>query len=390
MKNEIVIQGSIKFLNLGELIQILCGNGSSGVLRIKSPYATEFGIVYFDKGNIINASSGVLSGLDALYSLFGWIEGKYEFTETVPVCERVINQSHMTILLDGMRMLDDGEVEILGPDAVGAAKNTFADNDANPPVIQGPPIDYTYIVSEEEFHDGESIFEEGRHGDWIWVVLEGVVDVARDHPSGFLTVYRLGNGSFVGDVASFLIRNSTRTYSAKAVGKVQLGVIDCRRLAQECSKASDEFKALVLSIDRRLRHITNRLVEYANKENDLDTYLKFRKVVAKQGRQDNRLFLVQHGKASLIQKTDDGIVPLMILEPDDVFGHMPFLDTGHEPEFASVLASEDIEIQTLDSDVIQSDYDTISTTFRNIIENIATRIKTSTTVLKNMQKELKN
>ena len=65
MKEE-KLKGNIKFLNLGDLMQLLGGNGSSGILRILSTYAPEPGIIYFDNGNPINASCGMLSGLDAL------------------------------------------------------------------------------------------------------------------------------------------------------------------------------------------------------------------------------------------------------------------------------------------------------------------------------------
>ncbi len=107
-----------------------------------------------------------------------------------------------------------------------------------------------------------------------------------------------------------------------------------------------------------------------------------------QGDDEKRLFRVQHGKASLVQKTDDGFVPLAHLERDDFFGYIPFLDLGHEPEFASVLASKDLKIQTLNPDILQQEYDNISTTFKNFIDNIATCTHYSTKVLNNRQKEL--
>ncbi len=112
---EDILQGNIKFLNLGDLMQLLGGNGSSGILRIMSPYAPEPGIIYFDNGNPINASCGMLSGLDALYSLFGWTDGDFEFTTTSVTSERVITKGRMGIILDGLKMLDEGRTERLGP-----------------------------------------------------------------------------------------------------------------------------------------------------------------------------------------------------------------------------------------------------------------------------------
>ena len=385
---EDILQGNIKFLNLGDLMQLLGGNGSSGILRIMSPYAPEPGIIYFDNGNPINASCGMLSGLDALYSLFGWTDGDFEFTTTSVTSERVITKGRMGIILDGLKMLDEGRTERLGPVSMDSRTAKYSDAGAALPVIWGPLVDYMYVVDEEEFHDGDTILQEGRHGNWVWVVLEGVIDIIRETTSEPLTLFQIGNGSFVGSISSFLVRNHSRMYSAKAVGDVQLGVLDSQRLAPEYSKMSYEFKAFVMSLDRRLRHVTDRVVEYSTKQIDLDDYLRYRQKVIEQGDDEKRLFRVQHGKASLVQKTDDGFVPLAHLERDDFFGYIPFLDLGHEPEFASVLASKDLKIQTLNPDILQQEYDNISTTFKNFIDNIATCTHYSTKVLNNRQKEL--
>jgi CRP-like cAMP-binding protein len=385
---EDILQGNIEFLNLGDLMQLLGGNGSSGVLRIMSQYAPEPGMIYFENGNPINATNGKLSGLDALYSLFGWTDGDFEFTSTNVTSERVITKGRMGIILDGLKMLDEGQIERLGPVSMDSRTAKYSEADAALPVIWGPLIDYMYVVDEEEFHGGDTILQEGRHGNWVWVVLEGVIDIIKETTSGPLTLFQIGNGSFVGTVSSFLVRNHSRTYSAKAVGDVQLGVLDSQRLAQEYSKMSYEFKAFVMSLDRRLRHVTDRVVEFSTKQIDIDDYLKYRQKVIEQGDDEKRLFRVQHGKASLVQKTEDGFVPLAHLERDDFFGHIPFIDLGHEPEYASVLASKDLKIQTLNPDIIQQEYDNISTTFKNIVDNIATCTHSLTKVLNNRQKEL--
>jgi len=388
MKEENKLRGNIEFLNLGDLMQLLGGNGSSGILRIISPYAPEPGMIYFDNGNPVNASCGMLSGLDALYSLFGWTDGEFEFTPTSVTSERVITKGRMGIILDGLKMLDDGQIERLGPVAADSRMAKYSDADAALPVVWGPLVDYMYVVDEEEFFDGDAILEQGRHGNWVWVVLEGIINIVKETDAGPLTLYQVGNGSFVGSVSSFLARNHSRTYSAKAVGDVQLGVLDSQLLAQEYSKMSYEFKAFIMSLDRRLQQLANRAVEYSTKQIEIEDYLKHRKKVIEQGDEEKRLFRVQQGRVSLVQQTDYGFVPLARLERDDFFGYVPFLDLGHEPNFASALASSDLKIQTLNPDIIQQEYDNISTTFKNIIENIGTCIHSLTKVLNSQQKEL--
>ena len=387
MKDEIVLKGNIEFLNLGDILQLLGGNGSSGILRIMSPYAPEPGLVYFDAGNPVNASCGSLSGIDALYSLFGWTEGDFEFTEMELQSERIITKGRMGIILDGLKMLDDGQIERLGTISIDTRTAKYSDAEASdPPVIWGPLVDYMYVVDEEEFFDRESLLEEGRHGNWMWVILEGVVNIIKHTPSGPMTVLQLGNGSFVGSVSSFLVRNHSRIYSAKASGNVQVGVLDSQRLSQEYSKMSYDLKAFIMSIDRRFKCLLDRVARYPDSMDDLDEYLSNKKKVIEQGEEEKRLFRVQQGRASVIQHAENMYLPLLHLYRDDFFGFMPFLNIGHEPEFASVLASKDLKILTLNPDLLQKECDAISTTFKNILENVATSIFSTTRVLSNLQK----
>jgi CRP-like cAMP-binding protein len=388
MNDETVLKGNIEFLNLGDILQLLGGNGSSGLLRIMSPHALEPALVYFDKGNPVNASCGSLSGLDALYALFGWIEGDFEFSEMEIQSERMITKGRMGIILDGLKLLDDGHIERLGSVSPVHADKYSDVEESESPVIWGPLVDYMFVVDEEEFYDGETLLEEGKHGNWIWVILEGVVNILKNTPSGPTPVIQLGSGSFVGSVASFLVRNHSRTYSAKAEGNVQVGVLDSQRLAQEYSKMSYELKAFTMSIDKRLRSLMERVVEYSENSIELDDYLANKKKVIEQGDDEKRLFRVQQGKASVIQQSENGYIPLLHLYRDDFFGCMPFLNIGHEPESASVLASKDLKILTLNPEVLQKECDTISTTFKNILDNVATCISSTTRVLNKQHKEL--
>src|SRR5210317_330888 len=115
MNNTVSLSGSLDFLNLGELLNLLGTNGSSGVLHVKSNYSSESGLVYLDKGNPINAVNGSLTGLDAVFSLFGWTDGQFEFVQEDVRCEKEITKSRMEIILDGLRLLDEGKIEKLGP-----------------------------------------------------------------------------------------------------------------------------------------------------------------------------------------------------------------------------------------------------------------------------------
>lgn len=387
-RDETVLKGNIEFLNLGDILQLLGGNGSSGILRIMSPYAPEPALVYFENGNPVNASCGAKSGTDALYSLFGWTEGEFEFTEMDIQSDRVITKGRMSIILDGLKMLDDGQIERLGPVSLDSRTARYSDADAtDPPVIWGPLVDYMYVVDEEAFYDKEMLLEEGRHGNWMWVILEGVVNIVKETSNGPVTLMKLGTGSFVGSVSSFLVRNHARLYSAEASGNVQVGVLDSQQLSQEYSKMSYDMKAFIMSIDRRLRCLLDRVAKFPGSMDDLDEFLDNKKKVIEQGETEKRLFRVQQGRASVIQHAESMYLPLLHLYRDDFFGHIPFLNMDHEPEYASVLASKDLKILTLQPEVLQKEMDSISMTFKNILENLSTAISSMTRILKNLQRK---
>lgn len=379
MKTNAALAGSLTFLNLGDVLQLLGSNGVTGVLRIISQYAQEPGVIYIDKGNPINALCNNKNGLDALLALFGWVDGDFEFRDEAITAKKEITQNRMEIILDGLRKLDDGEIEKLGPAAAIAAAES--DAKASGPVVKGPLVDYMDVIDEEEFEAGRKIVIEKSHGNWIWVIMEGQVDVLKEVNSETVKILTLAEGSFIGSVQSFKMEGNIRSATTQAAGKVHLGVLDTQRLATEFSGISPDFRNLFMSLDHRLRQITDTAIDLYEKKNPIEEIMKDKKALIKQGQQDAKLYAIEEGEAFVVRKTDHGYVPLARLRKDNVFGPIPFLDIGHEPGGASVLAAQDsIKVKELDPDQLQDEYNRLSTTFRNIIINISTCISATTSV----------
>ena len=368
-------------------MQLLGSNGSSGILRIHSPHMTEPGIVYFENGNPVNASDGTLVGLDGLYALFGWTEGTFEFSEERVPVEKVINRSRMGIILDSLKMLDDGEIMVLGGTPSDSEAKEETTDESGFQRVNGPMVDYMYVVDEEDFYDGETIIEEGKHGNWIWVILEGVIEVIKETPKGPLTIMRISNGSFVGSLSSFLVKDHARSATARSLGNVQLGVLDSQRLSQEYAKMSTDFRRLIMSLDKRLKQLTNRVVEYHTQSINIESFIKDKQKIMRQGEAQNKIFRIQQGHVHIVQQDKESYLPLVSLSKDDYFGTFPFIDMGHEPDKASVLASKDLKIVSLDAGVFQQEYDNVSSTFKNIIENVATCVSATTGVIKKIQQQ---
>ncbi len=382
MRDNVVLAGSLKFLALGDIMQLLGANSSTGVLRLISRYAADPGFIYFENGNPVNAACGTSIGLEAVYALFGWTDGEFEFTNENILSQRVITKSRMGIILEGLKMVDDGQVKRVGPGTASRPQKAVGNSDSIP-IIKGPLVDYMYVADEEDFFDGEYIVEEGKHGSWIWVILEGVVEIMRDTPEGSLPIVRLGDGSFIGSLSSFLIQGHIRTATAIAVGNVQLGVLDSQRLAQEFAGLTPEFRGLLVSFDKRLKQLNERVIEIRQKQLDTAEYFENKKPVIKQGSTENELYIVRDGTASVVRTEDFGKIPLAQLYKGDYFGNIPFLDIGHEPEFASVMATNDLKVRKVDAVQFQKEYDQLSTTFKNFIDNVATCLSVSTKVVSN-------
>jgi CRP-like cAMP-binding protein len=386
MRDNVVLAGSLKFLALGDIMQLLGANASTGVLRLISRYAPEPGFIYFENGNPVNASCGSTIGLEAVFSLFGWAEGDFEFTHENIFSQRVITKSRMGIILEGLKMVDDGQIKRVGPGVASRKQGVAVDMDAVP-IVKGPLVDYMYVADEEDFFDGEYVVEEGKHGSWIWVILEGVVEIVRETSEGPLPIVRLGDGSFIGSLSSFLIQGHIRTASAIAVGNVQLGVLDSQRLAQEFATLSPEFRGFLVSLDNRLKQLNERAMELRRKQLEPTEFADDKKPVIKQGTSEEDLYIIREGTASVVRQEDYGRIPLARLCKGDYFGHTTFLDMGHEPEFASVLASRDLKVRKIDLPQFQKEYNQLSTTFKNFIDNVSTCVTVSTKVVCNYYKK---
>lgn len=387
MKPGVALGGSLTFMNLGELLQLFGSNGSSGILRIHSQYTPEPGVIFFQKGNPVDAIALDKKGLDGLFALFGWTDGDFEFTpEDTSGTRPAIKQGRMEIILDGLRMLDDGEIEKVGP----SAADEKVGGDETPgtgPLIKGPLIDYMYIVDEEEYSDGQEIVTENSHGNWIWVVVQGAVQVAKETPQGRMDILRVGEGAFIGSFRSFLMEGNIRSATSYALGNIQLGVLDTQRLFSEYSSASSEFQKVMHSLDLRVREVTRRVVDIHLNQYDPEDFMKDKQPFLEQGKGDGKLYLIEEGEAAVVRSTKTGMLPLAKLSEGDFFGTVPFLELGHEPNSASIFASESLKTTELDAEKISSEYENLSPTLQKMIEHLANCASATSMVVQSKYKK---
>jgi len=333
-------------------------------------------------GNPNNASSGGLKGIDAVYSFFGWTEGSFEFSEDEVHAGQVIKQSRMEIVLDALRMVDDDELEMVGPPSFdeGAATEAGSGGKDGLPIIKGPLVDYAFIINEEIVPDGKQIVQEGAHGKWMWVIFEGKVRVSRETATGPLTIAMLGEGCFIGTFEALLFGEYSRNATVTAEGEVRLCLLDAERLFEVYTALSSDFKNLLISLNGRLQRITDRAVEMYTKEDTLTELVKEKEVLIQKGSSKEELLSIIEGEAYVVGQTRKGVFPLMAIKKNDFFGHMPFINIGHEPRSAAILASENLKTDKLDIQKLQKEYEEIPETFRNLIYHMATCISMTSSI----------
>jgi len=114
------------------------------------------------------------------------------------------------------------------------------------------------IASHEEFLDGQVIIKEGTHGDWIYVVEEGSVEVSRKIKDRQVVVAVLSKGEIFGELA--FITSVPRTSTVKAIGDTKVGIIDKDYFTREYNKLPDDFRRIFHTTAMRLKKMTDAFV----------------------------------------------------------------------------------------------------------------------------------
>ena len=106
----------------------------------------------------------------------------------------------------------------------------------------------SFGIRREHFEPGEVIFQEGGHGDWLYIIVDGEVDVLKQVPGqGEVPLRRLMPGQCFGEIA--LLGDHVRTATTKSVTAVNLLAVD-----------RDAFQALFSTLPP-LREFFERLIE---------------------------------------------------------------------------------------------------------------------------------
>jgi response regulator RpfG family c-di-GMP phosphodiesterase len=100
------VSGNLREMPLPELVQVLARSRKSGKLKIRS--GNDLGEVHFADGDVVNALWSNFRGEEAFYEMFRLQDGDFGFDPGFKPSGRTIQADADSLLLEGMRRLDEG------------------------------------------------------------------------------------------------------------------------------------------------------------------------------------------------------------------------------------------------------------------------------------------
>jgi hypothetical protein len=104
------LTGQINDLSLSELIELFCNWRKTGCLTVEYPQGTaQF---YLRPGAIVHAAFEDLNGVEAVHYALTLSNASFSFQSEVEAPEQSIDQPWTSVVLDGLRKIDEGLVAI--------------------------------------------------------------------------------------------------------------------------------------------------------------------------------------------------------------------------------------------------------------------------------------
>jgi type IV pilus assembly protein PilZ len=122
------------------------------------------------------------------------------------------------------------------------------------------------IASEEQYADGQIIFQEGTWGNWVYVIKQGSVEISKMIGAKTYVLSVLEPGEVLGELGYLGVFE--RTATARARGATTLGLIDRTFLDREFNNLSVYLRAILVTAVKRFRNQIERSCAYAIRKDD--------------------------------------------------------------------------------------------------------------------------
>jgi len=100
------LTGELSDLSLAELIEFFCNQRKTG--RLKVIYSVGPGYFYLQSGSVVHARIGELRGIEAVYYALTLPNASFTFSPAFEAPEQTINQPWTSVVLEGLRRMDEG------------------------------------------------------------------------------------------------------------------------------------------------------------------------------------------------------------------------------------------------------------------------------------------
>ncbi len=104
------MKGSLKDLQLPDLVQVMSMQGKTGRFILKNEEENEVGYVYLEEGEIVHAEVGDIEGEFAVYKIAPWSKGEFMFEPDVPPPKRSIKKPNASLMMEAAKRLDEWKV----------------------------------------------------------------------------------------------------------------------------------------------------------------------------------------------------------------------------------------------------------------------------------------
>jgi Domain of unknown function (DUF4388) len=141
------LTGELSDLSLAELIEFFCNQRKTG--RIEVRYPTGPASFYLQSGAVVHAELGTLRGIEAVYYALTQANASFTFNSAVDAPAQTINQPWTSVVLEGLRRMDEG-IAPPSPFPAGVAEPIVQAPLVQQPVaVESSPIEPAPIVNAE-------------------------------------------------------------------------------------------------------------------------------------------------------------------------------------------------------------------------------------------------
>ena len=104
-REDRALEGDLRMMSLASIIQINCEERNQAQLVLN--HQGSEGQIYFNEGDVIHAEVDDQTGDEAVYELLNWEDGSFRLKMDAEPSTRTINKGWASLLLEGMRRIDE-------------------------------------------------------------------------------------------------------------------------------------------------------------------------------------------------------------------------------------------------------------------------------------------